>query len=228
MTSRRCFLFIVTYGRSGSTLLQGILNSEDTIHVLGENQDLVYHMYQCFQTLRDAKRRYSRPIDKNSTHPWYGIESYSEELLANTFSNYLWQQIGLIGKPDASIRGYKEIRYMFKEDLGEYLNFLKNTFVDSLFVFNFRNLDDVIRSGFWAEHHDQPGMVKLMQRFEAVALAFHAENPQRSVVVRYDDYVKSPDALKPLYALLGIEFDAAKIEKVLAVPHDYKTAGRKA
>lgn len=228
MTSRRRFLFIVTYGRSGSTLLQGILNSEDTIHILGENQDFVYHMYQCFHTLADAKRRYSRPVNKNTTHPWYGIDRFSEELLANTFSDYLWHQTGLIGKPDASIRGYKEIRYMFKEDLGEYLNFMRDTFLDSLFVFNFRNLDDVIRSGFWAEHHDRPGMVKLMQRFEAVALAFHAENRHSSVVVRYDEYVRSPEALKPLYALLGLEFNPAKIEKVLAVPHDYKAAGRRA
>ncbi len=39
------YLFIVTYGRSGSTLLQGILNSIPGYLIRGENRAALFHLY---------------------------------------------------------------------------------------------------------------------------------------------------------------------------------------
>lgn len=40
------YLFVVTYGRSGSTLVQGLLNSIPGYLIRGENRGVLYRLYQ--------------------------------------------------------------------------------------------------------------------------------------------------------------------------------------
>ena len=53
------YIFIVTYGRSGSTLLQGILNSIPGYLVRGENRQALRHLY-AFHTAAVQERRRQR------------------------------------------------------------------------------------------------------------------------------------------------------------------------
>ena len=59
---------IISYGRSGSTLLSGLLNSIDGCVINGENNNFIYHLFRSYQSLIVTK---ARP-DLDPTHPWYG------------------------------------------------------------------------------------------------------------------------------------------------------------
>ena len=46
-------VLIVTYGRSGSTLLQGILNSIEGCLIRGENDNFCFALYQAHQSIKN-------------------------------------------------------------------------------------------------------------------------------------------------------------------------------
>ena len=51
-------VFVITYGRSGSTLMQGILNSIDGFHIKGENNGFVFKLFESYQLLVNAKEEH--------------------------------------------------------------------------------------------------------------------------------------------------------------------------
>jgi hypothetical protein len=57
--------FVVTYGRSGSTLLQGLLNSIPRYCIRGENYNAMFYMFRAYQQLEGGSEEIgagSRPI----------------------------------------------------------------------------------------------------------------------------------------------------------------------
>ncbi len=66
-------VFVVTYGRSGSTLLTGILNSIPGFLIRGENRDAVHHLFLFHQTLATEKARGPQDKVRQRTHPFFGI-----------------------------------------------------------------------------------------------------------------------------------------------------------
>ncbi len=65
------YLFVVTYGRSGSTLVGGLLNAIPGYLIRGENDDALRHLWQYHRTLVAAKEK--RTGTRSRTHPFYGI-----------------------------------------------------------------------------------------------------------------------------------------------------------
>ena len=51
-------IIIVTYGRSGSTLLQGLLNASPEILVKGENMNYFYHIFKSHKDLCKASSQF--------------------------------------------------------------------------------------------------------------------------------------------------------------------------
>src|SRR6266542_2209527 len=72
-------VLIITYGRSGSTLLQGLLNSIEGCLVRGENYNFCYGLYRSYRSLRATHHRYGgRNRSSSPAHPWFGAELLSE------------------------------------------------------------------------------------------------------------------------------------------------------
>ena len=67
-------VLIVTYGRSGSTLLQGLLNSIDGCVVRGENHNMVYRLYQAYAALLRSQEEVvkAKSDGASPTNPWFG------------------------------------------------------------------------------------------------------------------------------------------------------------
>lgn len=49
-------ILIITYGRSGSTLIQGILNAIPGVRVFGENGNVFFDLYKTFKKLSYLKK----------------------------------------------------------------------------------------------------------------------------------------------------------------------------
>ncbi len=133
-------VLIITYGRSGSTLLQGVLNSIEGVLIRGENANMCYHMFQAYKAIIIARKYKAK---KDNPKPWYGNTAQNawfgcEFLNEDNFTSIIKRFVhtSLLGdqKNNSKIRcvGFKEIRYTVEDigdDFEEYLEFLKELFV---------------------------------------------------------------------------------------------------
>ena len=114
------FVFIVAYGRSGSTLLQGVLNSTPGFLIRGENRDALRHLFVFHQTCsteRARVRQARRALD--STHPFYGIDGFPPKTSLKDIRRLAIDTV-LRPTPETRVSGFKEIRW-YKSDLLDYV-----------------------------------------------------------------------------------------------------------
>jgi hypothetical protein len=219
--TERDYVFVMTYGRSGSTLLMGILNSIPGWLLRGENRHAMRHLYD-FHTSGLAERaRVDADRASQPTHPWFGIEAFPETASLQHI-RALADATLLRPELDTRVTGYKEIRW-YDEDLPDYLEFLRQVFPGARFVLNTRNLADVAASNFWTHKDDPLGRV---QRIEERMLSAAAGLGDAVFRVHYDDYVADPEVLRGLFEWLGEVYDQNRIEAVMATPHSRRSKHR--
>ncbi|RVA73187.1 hypothetical protein EN914_28325, partial [Mesorhizobium sp. M7A.F.Ca.CA.001.08.2.1] len=186
------FLFIVTYGRSGSTLLQGILNTIPSVLIRGENAGALHGLIKSWEAVKIAQDLFSAESDK-STSPWFGaadmdLDSYGQDLTASFIRNILKTP------PDTRVTGFKEIRYHFAADeLAFELKFMRRFFRRSAFLINTRDLEATIASSKRAGHDiSEEDLIAVDQLLRdtvksSASDVFH---------VHYDDYRNDPGRLR--------------------------------
>lgn len=214
------YLFVVTYGRSGSTLLQGILNSADGVTLRGENGGLLLDLYRLHSTATRHRERLARSSPLPREHPWWGIDGYRDETAYRGFRTLLLETV-LRPEPGTQVVGFKEIDWV-REDmpgaLPGVLTFTRSVFPGARFVLNTRDLTDVAQSKWWAGRDDALEVLTTMERELVDALAPHEDVTYR---VHYDDYVADPSVLAGLFGWLGRPFDESQVREVMAVRHSY-------
>jgi hypothetical protein len=210
------YLFVLTYGRSGSTLLQNLLNAIPRVLVRGENHGVLYELYRFHSKVLHHRDRLARPQPLPPFHPWWGIDGYPEEDALAAMRRLVLDTL-IRPRPDSTIVGFKEITWP-EEDLADYVAFLRRLFPGARFVFNTRNLADVARSKWWATMPDAPArLARIEKRMSEVVEALG----DSAVRVHYDDYCADPDALRPMHRWLGGDFDPERVRTVMAVRHSY-------
>lgn len=209
------YLFVVTYGRSGSTLVQGILNSIPGYLIRGENRQVMRRLFEMHETLKAECER-NLAGRKGPTDPWFGISEYPAE---TALDDYRRLALATILRParDTRVVGFKEIRWD-GPDLPVFIDFLSAVFPGARFVVNVRDLTAVATSKWWA---DEPDALGQLQRRERQLLAECERLGERAHLIRYDDFVADPGSLAALFAWLGEPFDRAAVEAVLAKRHSY-------
>lgn len=216
-------IFIITYGRSGSTLLQGILNSIDGCIIRGENNNLCYHLFNAWQSIVKSKMKYA----PSAQNPWYGSHMLNEKLFLSNCRNLLYV---MITKDESHLDsldcyGFKEIRYTVDtigNDLEKYLGFLERIFPRPAFIFNTRNLNNVAKSEWWALEN-QRDVIEMLQKTEETFRQYLMNNPQISFHITYEDVVGKTERLRQLFDFIGAEYDVEIIDGVLSKSHSYKT-----
>lgn len=208
-------LFIVTYGRSGSTLLQGVLNSIPGYLIRGENDGAVYHLHQfhtaCTQKKRRLRKRFELPLD--TTNPHFGLDEFPAKVSLRMLRRLVTSTV-LRPEEDTRVTGFKEIRW-YQDDLPAYVDFLRELFPDARFLVNTRDHEAVLRSGWWPDK-PQDGRLDLM---EAAILDLAASLGDAAYRVHFDDYTSDPTVLRGLFTWLGEDFDETRVRAVLGVRH---------
>ncbi len=113
-------VFVMTYGRSGSTLLMGILNSIPGWLLRGENRHAMRHLYEFHRSGLAERARVDPARASQPTHPWFGIEAFPEDVSLQHI-RALAEATLLRPEPDTRVTGYKEIRW-YDDDLPDYLD----------------------------------------------------------------------------------------------------------
>jgi hypothetical protein len=206
-------VFIVTYGRTGSTLLQKLIGSLPGHYMAGENHDCLHGVFEAWQNACVLKEKYGwgyQAVD----HPWHGAhvadpDGYARAMVAAFIDNIL--------KPPRGSRviGFKEIRYL-TADLRDYLLFIDRFLAPAKFIINTRSVDAVAQSAWW-KTVDKDTLAADVARFNDITDALVAEFPDRFVKIDYARWTTDPEALRPVYALLDMPFDAAAIAATLQV-----------
>ena len=204
--------FVVTYGRSGSTLLTGILNTIPGYLIRGENRDAVHHLFLFHRTLATEKARVPRSRPQR-THPFFGIGDVPLDRSIRECRQLLLSTV-MRPKPDTRVTGFKEIRWN-QPDLDEYVAWLRELFPAAKFVVNTRNHEGVLKSGWWAEGDNSVRLAGL----EARILALAESLGEAAYHVHYDDYVADPSTLRGMFDWLGEDFDETAVRTTMARRH---------
>lgn len=214
-TLRLDYVFVATYGRSGSTLVQGVLNALPGYLVRGENRGAVRELHAFHSTCTKEAQRVRAGNGANSpSHPWFGIGGYPEPVALADIRRLVVDTL-LRPEPATRVTGYKEIRWVGPDAI-EHVDWLREVFPGARFVVNTRDLAAVARSGWWAgDPHARTTLAAMQEQLEAVAghlgdAAYH---------VHYDDYVAHPTPLRGLIEWLGESYDATTVANVLATRH---------
>jgi hypothetical protein len=210
------YLFVVTYGRSGSTLLQGILSSIPGVAIRGENGAVLHDLFRYHDTATRHRDRLARPHPLPTSHPWWGIDGYRDETALHDMRLLVLETL-LRPAPDTRVTGFKEI-YWMAERMPDFLAFMQGVFPGARFVYNSRDLDEVARSKWHARNPNARTELETIERQYADALAPLGDRVYR---VHYNDWVSDPTRLRGLFDWLGEAFDEARVREVMTVRHSY-------
>ena len=210
------YCFVVTYGRSGSTLLQGVLNAIPGYVIRGENGGILYKIHELFALAEVVNKRFGRDAGP-VTHPWYGVDRYPLQELLGDFGNLFINNI-LTPPPGTRCLGFKEIRYGqdVMENLYAHLDFMDALFPRACFIFNSRNLEDTARSSWWKR---EPGAFAYLLEFERRMHEAFDRGNGNYFWVKFDDYVENADNLRPLFEFLEEPFDREAVAATLRESH---------
>jgi len=215
-------LLIVTYGRSGSTLLQGVLNDIDGVLIKGENFNFCFNLYQSHQSLVNAKLKAgnSKSNTNSPTAPWFGAGDYDLEKYKKGLGKVV-EELLLGDVAGVYCYGFKEIRYaeIPETELLGYLNFLMDIFPNLGVVFNTRDLDEVVKSGWWKTKKSRKTK-KLLGTVEVGFRKYSSMN-NNCFTISYADVVNKTKVLEELHDFIGAKYDEKRIDRVLAKSHSY-------
>jgi Sulfotransferase family len=209
------YVFIVTYGRSGSTLLMSLLNTIPGYRIGGENYNALYRLYQADAAITNAYRTHSHPANRAPRSAWYGAPRMRPHLfryeLADSFVAHV-----LRPEPGDRVLGFKEIRYITSDmpDLDGFLQFLRRIFPECKIIFNHRNVVDVARSSWWANSG------RSAERLAAADARLRAiPQDEGHFHFSYDEIDGSLENIRALFEFLGERLDEQTVRDVLDVRH---------
>jgi hypothetical protein len=212
------YVFVVTYGRSGSTVVQNLLNAIPGYCIRGENANALSPLARSWHQISSAQPRAglkARGIPTTPEEPWYGAEMVEPARYGHVLANVFVREVLALPK-DTRVGGFKEIRF-HTEPLffPVHLGFIRRFFPRARFIFNTRGHDAVLKSGWWADMDEAQARAQLVQA-EALFEAQITAHPATSLALRYEDYDGNPDGFRPLFDFLGEPFDAGLVAGVLA------------
>jgi hypothetical protein len=115
--------------------------------------------------------------------------------------------------------GFKEIRYIdYPDVLPKHLRLMEELFEPALIIFNKRQVNNAAKSlsKWWSEMRVEDITLELSS-FNKIVELYAAQNPENTIIVDYDAYVKDPFYLQPLFTRLGLPFDRTGVEKIMMV-----------
>ena len=223
------YLFVVTFGRSGSTLVQGLLNALPDTLVRGENGLFVHDLYRASAAAEAFSAEHTKHRSKSVTSAFYGVRWLRREPFV-TATRQIAHEV-LLGQRRADrVRriGFKEVLWhrITPEETEDFFGWFEEVFPGARYILNTRNADDASRSGFWK--HAEPGEAELaIARVREIQDHLTRTRPDRVLETRYEvltgeDREASDAALRELATFVTGAADEALLDtlrEVLAVGH---------
>jgi hypothetical protein len=204
------YLTVVTYGRTGSTVLQAALNALPGVLVRGENYSALRGLSAYVQAVAETADRHHAG---KPTHPWFGSARLDPATVVDDLRRHV---LATVLRPRADTRwvGFKEVRYepghfASYEDLLNYLLFLDKLFPGIVYVMNVRDPQEAARSGWWPGNDNALEVLGTTRAWlvDATRDLARIVGDSRAALVDYDDWKDDPDVLIDAFAALGLPSD---------------------
>lgn len=206
-------IFIVTYGRSGSTLLQSILQTIPGSHIVGENFNALEGLFHASQNVKKTRRKWGGK-EHPQNHPWHNADKARPVIFEKGLVDLFVREV-LNPPKDVRWYGFKEIRFAACGGrFDAYLQFHQRNFPNAFFVFNSRQGEDVANSAWWKKKPRQD-VLDMVQTMDARFAKFTAANPECAHHVHFEDTLKDPSSLQPLFDKLGESLDLSRVQDIL-------------
>lgn len=199
------YLFVITYGRSGSTVLLNLLNAIDGYTIRGENSGVVNHLSRTVSLLAAVQKEpHAKAV--NPSAPWYGILEPDVDTWGRRLAQAFEAEF-LRPEPDTRVLGFKEIRYTIDEmsdtDYHDTIDFLARYFPGSRFIFNTRDWSEVAESGWWRYYPDVRRVRDIIRSGDRRFRASVETLGDRAFLIDYADFKGKPEGFRPLIDWLG-------------------------
>lgn len=213
----KTFIVVLTVGRSGSTLLQGILNAIPGVLVRGENNAFLSHLYRAHAALYEAKTEMGGKGSDTPQHPWFGAAELRPDFLLSDIASIVAKQLLAGENPENySAIGFKEIRWLRETNLHGYLKFLDQIFDDTRFILLTRDINLILQSGWWPKREPAAAREQIENFYHAAESA-----PVKKLFrIDYAQLVEDSARLVELFAFLGSACPA-NLADLLAKPHSF-------
>ncbi|HEY8594864.1 MAG TPA: sulfotransferase [Devosiaceae bacterium] len=202
-------IFIVTYGRSGSTLLQKALQTLPDSCIRGENDGILVQLYRAYQKANFARGQFGK-LPTASDNPWFGADRIDPQSFGEQLSEVFIREII---RPQSNVRwvGFKEIRYSeLKEDFVSFFDFARKVFPNLFIVFNSRNVSAVRESGWWAKM-DPDNVAKIISEMDARFSSYSQSAPHCTFHAHHEETSTNPSSLSALFEMLGEPMDIERL-----------------
>ena len=229
-------LFVVTYGRSGSTLVQGLLNRLPRTLVRGENRFFLLQLFRSYHHLSSHRETYNKPATRLPASAFYGLDEIDLDAFAADLRGLVNRQ--LLGEVDAGSvdrLGFKEVLWhrVRESEQEAFFGFLDLAFDRPLYVLNQRDVATTRESGFW-QRTDPTVAEQQILRIQQMQEYLRATRGARCLDVTYERLTSSDPAvvsaeLAALATFVTGACDAAvlaDLRAVLALPHGPKPFGQ--
>jgi hypothetical protein len=201
------YLTVVTYGRTGSTVLQGALNALPGVMVRGENYSALRGLNAYVQAVAETADRHHAG---KPTHPWFGSARLDPTAVVDDLRRHVLATL-LRPRPDTRWIGFKEVRYepghfAAYDDLLNYLLFLDKLFPGIVYLLNVRDPVHAARSGWWPGNENALEVLATTRAWLVDAARDLARmlGDSRVQLLDYDEWKDDPQLLVDAFAALGL------------------------
>jgi hypothetical protein len=223
------YVFVVTYGRSGSTLVQGLLNAFPRVLVRGENDLYLLDLYRALARLRAFRELHGEQGSRNVVSAFYGLKAIRRSAFMQAMNDVV--TTGVIGNLDADdydVLGFKEVVWhrIAPDETAAFFDTMDKAFPGVRYVLNTRDVERVLGSGFWRDA-DTDEARSLIERVVEIQEHLRATRPDRVHDVRYEELTgPDPDARDDVVRRLGEFVTGAPVpESVLASAREVLATG---
>ena len=224
MTDRLRFVTVVTYGRTGSTVLQAALNALPGVIVRGENYSALRGLNAYVQAIAETADRHNAG---KPTHPWFGSARLSPADVVADLRRHVVETV-LRPRADTSWIGFKEVRYepghfAGYDDLLNYLLFLDKLLPGIGYLVNVRDPQTAALSGWWPGNENALDVLSTTRGWlvDATADLTRMLGPGRAVLVDYDEWNGHPEVLVDAFGSLGLPRDDRAVQAAMGERLDH-------
>ncbi|SFC95741.1 sulfotransferase [Tropicimonas isoalkanivorans] len=197
-------VFIVAYGRTGSTALMKALNCIEGACIRGENGGLIQPLALSLDLAQASKRRHVQD-SQDVSRPWFGAEFMRPKRLGEGLARVFTRTI--LAPPEGTrITGFKEIRYasdlLTEEAFEAILRFMLTCFENPHVIFLTRDAEQVAESAWWQDRDRDVVLDVLDHTVHRFRMA-HEDHPKRTFLIDHATFDGNPEGLRPLLDWLG-------------------------
>ncbi|WP_343900464.1 sulfotransferase, partial [Nocardioides aquaticus] len=192
------YVFVVTYGRSGSTLVQGLLNTLPRTLVRGENGLYLVHLYRALADSRRFRSRHDKYRGRAPSSAFFGVRHTKERYFHRAVRGIVKDSVlGPVDPSSVDRLGFKEVQWhrVEPEEVAGFFDMMDAAFPGARYVLNTRDPEAVLKSGFWRRVDDDVAAQRV-EAIKEIQQFLRETRPERVLDVAYEAVTAADQAVQ--------------------------------